>query len=256
MEDTAISLVNQFSYARPDTAASWLRDIARQAADFSQTLTVSGITDTLVSTYDRLGPVLSATQALETYREAFDEAGQTLGLNLEKPNLYLWEYAKRFLQLPVGGSQYIFQTDEVPFLQMVLHGAGELYGPYSNFSFYTQEDILRMVDYNLSPAFILSKLPSHLLSDTLSRDLYSTEFEQYKQLIFDIYTQVNAALSPVQGYEWVGRLVPENGLVVNTYEKGGDTAHVLIYYTESPVAWQGYGVPALSARTVKEGGAP
>jgi len=248
--------VTDFSYALPSLAARWLRDIARHAGGFSQSITVAGITDTLLSSYDRQGVTLTLQQSMAAYQEAMAEIAGEMQLNLVAPNVYLWPYASRFLQAPVGGSQYVFETDEVPFLQMVLRGSMEVYGPYSNFSFYTQEDILRMIDFNVSPAFILSRQPAHLLSETLSSGLYSTEFEQYRQLISRIYGQVNAALSEVQAYEWTGRSVPFAGLVVNEYRLGQDSARILINYTDSPQTHLGQAVPPQSAVVHKGGDGP
>ena len=248
--------VTDFAYALPSVAAGWLSGIARRAAGFSGSLTVSGITNTLLSSYDRTGISLDLKQSMVHLQDAFAEAALQVKLNLVSPNAYLWPYASRFLQAPVGGSQYVFETDEVPFLQMVLRGSMEVYGPYCNFSFYTKEDILRMIDYNLSPAFILSRQPAHLLSDTLSSDLYSTEYEQYRQLIAEIYHQVNGILSAVGDYAWTSRSVPRPGLVVNSYEKGDEVARVLINYTESNQTYQGQDIPPLSAVVQKGGSRP
>ena len=55
-------------------------------------------------------------------------------LNLVAPNKYLWKYTDRYLQSPVGTSQYVYETDTVPFLQMVLNGTMEVYAPYANLS--------------------------------------------------------------------------------------------------------------------------
>ena len=248
--------VTVFSFALPSQAAAWLTEIARHAQPFSRSLTVSGLSRVLTSSYDRRGVTLTLLDSILAYRDTLGQASRGLKLNLESPNLYLWEYASRFLQSPVGGSQYVFETDEVPFLQMVLHGTMEVYGPYSNFSFYTQEDILRMIDYNVSPSFILSRQPSHLLTDTLSSDLYSTEFEQYRLLINEIYHQVNGALSQVQGYKWSGRNVPQNGLVINEYSKGSESALVAINYTAVPLTFQGTVIPPQSAAVIREVSAP
>ena len=131
----------------------------------------------------------------------------------------LWKYTDRYLQMNVGNSQYIYETDAVPFLQMVLCGTMEMYAPYANFSFYTQDCILRMIDYNVCPSFILSKDPSWNLADTYSANLYSTEFALYEDKITDIYGQIN----------------------------GSQTRCVVINYTESSIVCRGITVPALSA---------
>ena len=71
-------------------------------------------------------------------------------------------------------SQYLIQTDTVPFLQIVLSGSMEVYATYANFSFYTETDILRMIDYNVYPSFILTHDPSYELISTNSSNFYST----------------------------------------------------------------------------------
>ncbi|HCA70585.1 MAG TPA: hypothetical protein DEP17_09435, partial [Lachnospiraceae bacterium] len=155
---------------------------------------------------------------------------------------------------PVTTSQHVFETDTVPFLQMVLNGTMEMYAPYANFSFYTQPDILRMIDYNLSPSFILSMEPSYHLASTPSAHLYSTEFDQYEGLVDEVYSQVNEALSQVAGYRWVKRKVLENGVIKNTYENGQDEKQILINYTEEPFVYEQDTIAPLSAfvRTGKE----
>jgi hypothetical protein len=105
----------------------------------------------------------------------------------------------------------------------------EMYGPYSNFSFYTDQDVLRMIDYNIYPNFVLTDNPAYLLTDTNSRNFYSTEYSLYEDLIESIYSRVNNALSPVLNADWVDREVLENGVILNTYSNG---VEIVINYKE------------------------
>lgn len=245
--------VTNFSYATPQKAVEWLNKLAKNAADFGGSLTVTELGSVLTSNWSRDGVLTTLTESIELYRDAFENISQDTTVNLETPNMYLWKYTDRFLQVPVGSSQYIYETDAIPFLQMVLHGTMELYAPYSNFSFYSQDCILRMIDYNISPSFILSKEPSWKLADTFSANLYSTEFSLYENLIENVYGQVNGVLSQVQGYEWTDRLVPENGVVVNVYQKGGEEKLVIINYTENEIIYNGTTVAAESAAVTGKG---
>ena len=238
-------------YALPSKTAEWIRKLSGKVSDYSESFTITGASNILTSTYDRNGVVSSLTDAEELIRNAVAAAGENMKINLVNPNQYLWEYTDRYLQAPVGTSQYVFETDSVPFLQMVLHGTMEVYGPYSNFSFYTDSDILRMIDYNISPSFIFTKEPSYLLADTVSSDMYSTEYEQYRNLAKKVYDGVNSVLSQIRGYEWTGREVPESGVIVNTYVKNGAKAQVIINYTDSDVNCLGTVTKALSASVVK-----
>lgn len=228
-ENTPVYL---FSYASPRNSAEWFNKQFKRFSPYSESMTVSGMSNILLSNYNSEGIVSTATEAITLFQETFEKASREVKLNFESPNMYLWKYTDRFLKSPVGTSQYVFETDAVPFLQMVLNGTMEVYAPYANFSFYTQDDILRMIDYNLSPSFILSEEPSHYLSSTPSAELYSTEFIQYKSLIDDVYSQINGVLSQVIGYTWTGRAVLENGVIINTYRNGTDIRKIVINYTE------------------------
>ena len=219
-----------FSYATPEKTAEWTRLLADRTSDFTGSLTLTEMPHVLTSNWSRDGVITSLTESVELYRKTLEEIGQETRLNLENPNSYLWKYTDRYLQAPVGSSQFIFETDTVPFLQMVLHGTMEMYAPYANFSFYTQDCILRMIDYNIFPSFILSKEPSYKLGDTFSANYYSTEYTLYEELIGTVYGQINDVLSQVQGFEWTDRTVPEDGVVINSYRRGEETREVVINY--------------------------
>ena len=239
-----------FSYGTPEKTASWTGQFAQKAGAFSNSVTLTEMPHVLTSNWNRDGVVTGLTEAIELYRETLEEIGQEKTLNLEKPNMYLWKYTDRYLQAPVGSSQFIFETDTVPFLEMVLHGTMEVYAPYANFSFYTKDCILRMIDYNVSPSFVLSKEPSYKLGDTFLANYYSTEYTLYEGMIADIYSQVNSVLSQVQGFEWTARHVPEDGVVINSYGKDGAYKYVIINYTEHEVTYQGTTVMPESAAVV------
>jgi len=243
--------VKLFSYATPEKTAEWTKKLVEKAGEGSESFTLSGISNVLVSTFDRNGVVTSATEAISLYQETLAGLNENTKLNLSNPNMYLWQYTDRYLQMPVGTSQYVFETDTVPFLQMILYGTMEMYAPYSNFSFYTESDILKMIDYNMSPSFILSEEPSYLLADTASADLYSTEFSQYEEMIVSIYSKVNAVLSETKGYEWTNRTVFANGVICNTYEKDGKTMQVVINYTENNVTYSGTVIEGLTAKIIR-----
>ena len=237
--------VNTFGFATPEKTAEWTRVFAANAADHSEALTLSGVTNVLNSHWSRTGCETSLTDAVRLYAETLESI--PLKLNLENPNLYLWPYTDKYLQMPVGNSWYIYETDSVPFLQMVLNGTMEMIAPYANFSFYTRDCVLRMIDYNVSPSFILSREASWNLADSFSSSLYSTEYDLYRELIRSVYGEINSVLRQVRGYEWTEREVPQNGIVINTYRRGTERKRIIINYTENSVTVDGLAVPAMSA---------
>ncbi len=125
----------------------------------------------------------------------------------------------------------------------------EMYAPYSNFSFYTPKDVLRMIDYNTYPSFVLSQDPAYNLALTNANRYYSTEYTEYKSLIVSIYKDVDRSLSEVIGAKWIDRQVLENGVILNVYDNG---KKILINYTESAATINGKIFQAMSATVIRE----
>lgn len=264
--------VTEYGYALPEKSAEWLKDLYDSVGTYSDSFTIDGISNKLISSYT--SNVNKRTTVEDTIK-LYQDAVQTIKdkgtkVNMVNPNKYMWKYTDRYLQSPIGTSQYVYETDTVPFLQMVLHGTMEVYAPYANFSFYSNDDMLRMIDYNASPSFVLTKEPSYLLSATASADYYSTEYEQYKELISTIYTTVNEPLSQVVDYNWDSRTVftwdgsklvqkvdeedgTTGGVIANQYSKDGTIKTIIINYTDENIVVNGVTIAATSAGVVEGG---
>jgi hypothetical protein len=241
--------VQEISFARPHRSADWFTQQAKKAAAIGAlSVTADGITNRLLSHWGR-SDAISTSETIDLYERTFASSPLPI-INAKTPNQYLWKYTDRFLDTPVLPTQYILQTDTVPFLQLVLHGTMEMYAPYANFSFYTQRDILRMIDYNVYPSFALTHEPAHLLSSTNSLKYFSTEYEVYRDIIKHVYTEVSAALSQVKGREWLDRKVLAEGVVLNEYSGG---IKILINYTDYVYPYAGITVNALSAALIQDG---
>lgn len=246
--------VTEYGYADPNKTAQWMEKLYNSLGKEGSSFTIDGASDILLSTHSNDGKSTTVSDTIGLYQNTLSgikEKGAML--NLVNPNQYLWQYTDRYLQSPVGTSQYVYETDTVPFLQMVLNGTMEVYAPYSNFSFYSQKDMLKMIDYNISPSFVLTQEPSYLLAATTSADFYSTEFNQYEEIVKNIYKTVNEPLSQVIGYKWVNRTVLEDGVIANEYEKDGQAKTIIINYTEDEMTVNGVSIAPLSVQ-VTEGG--
>ncbi|MBN2882405.1 MAG: hypothetical protein JXN10_02680, partial [Clostridia bacterium] len=206
-------------YARPEISAEWLEDqLGKIEKTGAQSHTILGMTSLLISEHGR--KPMTEEKVVELYQSVLQDASKEYEMNLTAPNKYLWPYTDRFLQAPVYHSQFLINSEAVPFIQLVLNGTMEVFGPYSNFSFFGEKDILHMIDFNVYPSFVLTQEGSYLLSATNSQNFYSTEYTQYKDVIENIYKKVNAALGSVMDANWTGRKILSEGVVVNSYSDG------------------------------------
>ncbi|MGC8820781.1 MAG: DUF5696 domain-containing protein [Fervidobacterium sp.] len=171
------------------------------------------------------------SEALELVKNVLKSISQDNKLYLYTPNDYAWQYTKGFLEIPMNNSQYLFESDTVPFLQIVLSGIIDYYVPYVNNSFFSRSDILKSIEYGALPSFILTWLDNYRLKKTPLWDYPSTKFNDWKRKIIDVYNEVNSALKDIRGYAIVDRIVLEPGVVRVTYEN--DVSIVVNYTDES-----------------------
>ena len=232
---------------RTDRATAIIRDFA-DTFDFMESMTLMGITNQLFSQHNR-GATYTVTENIELITSAFRDISKNMLINAHTPNQYLWAYTDRFMNTPMFSSQFLATTDTVPFLQLVLHGTMDMFSPHVNFSFYSDSDVLRMIDYNVFPSFLFTMEPSFMLAQTNSAHLFSTEFAQYENLLYDVYSKVNDILRLTAGAEWINRKVPYPGIVINTYSNG---LKVVINYTSEDIEILGFTINALSARGIQD----
>ncbi|MBM7097904.1 hypothetical protein JSY36_19465 [Bacillus sp. H-16] len=231
------------------------REHAQQdAADFADHqishLAVGTSAGTLFSDFNTNRTMNREGMAVE-YDDIFGELGSNLdSLSFYQPNDYMWSHMDRYLDVPMYSSNYSFVTDTVPFIQIVLRGYIPYYAPYSNFFYNQDEEVLRMIEYGAYPSFYLTKEPSHLLRDTPSRDLYTSEFSVWESEIVRQYELVQESLGRVEGETIVSRDVHDYGVVEVTYSNG---ISILVNYTSEAYTVDGHEVEATAFKVLDRG---
>lgn len=202
-------------------------------------------------TVDELGSILYGEMLLDAQQDreqvktlvlqSLEEMGN--GLTLYRPNDYLLGVTAAYRNAPMSSSRYSFETDSVPFVQLVLSGSMMLYAPYANQSFYTEMDVLKCVEYNAYPSFLLTGSDSKELTGTPSQEYFSTCFDDWKETAVSIYQRIHGVLQNVHGQAMMNHQVLAEGIVRVDYEKGS----ILINYTDSAVTVDGVTVDAVDA---------
>lgn len=170
------------------------------------------------------------------------------GLNIYffTPNSYTWKYSRGNLNTPMNNSQYLFETDTVPFLQIVLSGNVEYYTPYINNSFFSKTDILKAIEYGAYPSFIVTWVDNYVIKETPLWDYPSTKFEDWQQEIIRIYQEMSEALNPVLDSKIVDRKVLESGIVKVDYE---NNRSIIVNYTQNSFIYGDILIKPLSYRS-------
>lgn len=164
------------------------------------------------------------------------------GLLLDGANFHLLKYAKALMDIPVSNSQYIYETDSVPFLQMVLRGSKEYYAPYANQGFYSNASMLKMIEYGAYPSFIVTGADNFSLNETPLENYFSLNYVDWEEKMEEVYEQVNGALKYVQGASMTLHNTEAEGVYCVSYDNG--IKLYVNYNNEDFVTENGMSVPA------------
>ena len=167
-----------------------------------------------------------------------------------RPNQYLWRYADRFFDLPVSNSQILYESDCVPFLQIVLSGCAELYGGAINTSSYSSERMLRQIEYGMAPSFVVTGCESQELYNTAQESYFSTGFADWRAQIVESYQTVSEGLSSVWGRAIVSHRCLKNGLIRVEYDNG---VCIFLNYTDASLTAEGVSVQPGSFKVIQGG---
>lgn len=166
------------------------------------------------------------------------------------PNQYLWQYVDKAYDLPAVNSQILYESDCVPFLQIVLSGCVEMYGGAINTSSYSAERLLRQIEYGMAPSFAVTGCESIELYNTAQSAYFSTCYTDWQPRIEEGYRTISRGLSAVWGHSIVTHRCVQPGLIRVGYDNG---VSIYLNYTDKPLTADGVTVGA-GGFVVTEGG--
>ena len=216
---------------------------------FMRNIALSGLSTQLFSDYRR-NRTIHRNDMIDEIQTILETAGRHTGwMPLYTPNAYALKYADAVYDVPMHTSRFIYQTDTVPFIQIVLSGSIAYFAPAMNFGTNTVEEILRHIDFGAYPSYVLTQEYSSKLASTNLNNIYSSRYDDLKPYIINSYLAINDILKSVQGKSIEKRIIPEDGIVIVGYEGGTE---IVINYTGQGFIHRGQRVEPLSAQIVKE----
>lgn len=205
-------------------------------------LAVEGISNTLFSSSSR-GSFMTRYDCAADYESTLASIDENTNLILQQPFAYLWNYTDAFLDMPLGSSDYMYVDEEVPFLSMVLKGVIPMYSDYVNFEANKTEFFLQMIESGVYPSFYITYENSSALIYTNSSDLYSTEYNTYKDTIIEYDEKLREVAGMVDGALIIRHEKLDNGVTVVTYDNG---VAIYVNYSGQEQTAGGVTVPAMS----------
>ncbi len=137
-------------------------------------------------------------------------------------NDYAIRYADDLINVPTGHNSYYGVDVEVPFYEMVYHGAVDYCGDAINLSDnYDIDDItLRLIEYGAAPHFTFTYEEANDMKYTGLNSLYSTTYTNWIDTAKTVYENVNSALKNVRGAAIIKHETDASGIKKVTYSNG------------------------------------
>lgn len=159
----------------------------------------------------------------------------------EGGNQYMLAYADRLYNIPITSSSTNLSDEDVPFLQMIIHGSI----PYSSNAynlFYDNElQKLQWIEYGCMPYFELTAERTSSLKYTNYNHLYTSYYGDWLDDAVSLYEEFNATLSGTWNSSIEQHTRLSKNLVKIVYQSGKT---VYVNYSENSVTADGYDIPA------------
>ncbi len=205
-------------YLKPELAMEYLQKQAAVLQEHGLAMAIDG-GDLLYGEY-LVGEFVSREDMKDRLSDSYQEMAASGGLTLFNPNQYLLKYTSVYRNTPVSGSQDLYETDSVPFLQLVLSGNMTMVAPYANHGFYSKIDLLKSIEYNVYPSYLLTEADNLDLAETTLADESSTKFTNWAATIEASYQFVTDVLNQVQGQKMLNHTRINETVFAVTYENG------------------------------------
>ncbi|WP_261134275.1 DUF5696 domain-containing protein [Bacillus sp. Marseille-Q3570] len=194
---------------------------------------------------------LSREESASKYAELADTFSKSVDrVAFYQPNDYLFKYSDEIFSIPMSSSRYAYETDSVPFLQIVMHGSIDYYTTFSNYHADPKKQLLRMIEYGAYPSFYLTHEPSWKLQNTPSKDLFTSSYEDWSEDVVSQYKLVNKALKKVQNASIEDRKVIELGVVEVTYS---NDVKIIVNYNTKEMEVNDHKIGALDFKLIEGG---
>ncbi len=171
-------------------------------------------------------------------KEIHDSGVKTVASYASDIYLSVLDYADEVF---VETTSYQFVTDTVPFYQIVLSGYLPMISNSLNVHGYSDEDILKLIEYNIYPKFYVMDATYDEISDTdiANKMILPATFDYIKEECLETYNQVNNVLGEVINEEIINHEVIAKNVVAVTYS---NNKKIIINYSNTDFNYEGTNV--------------
>lgn len=231
---------------RPDYMPATARKVVSKMADKVEGITLEALGNTVYSSFGKRG--ISRTQAGALWQEALSTLAEGFErLTAHTALAYAFPWIDQVDETPMASSRFDVMDEDIPFYQLVTHGAMVLYTEPINEQGNVQTTLLKTIEYGMYPSWQVITGDTSLLAGTDYASWYAASLKDWREEIIAVDEQMTL-LCQYADMQMIGHQKVSDTLAVTTYANGD---MVLVNYDDAAAWYQGIEVPA-SGWAIKE----
>lgn len=224
----------------PDKVPEAARKLAENLSGQVDGVSLSMLGNTVYSSFGKTG--ISRTSAGMYWQQALETlSGKIQTLSAKTASAYAFPYMEQVDATPCASSRFEVTDMEIPFYQMVTHGAMVLYTEPANEDGNVRKALLRAIEYGMYPSWRVIAGDTALLSGTDYASWHAASLDAWREEIKNTAAWM-APLGVYAGMQMTGHEQVTATLSVTTYANGD---MVLVNYGSEDAEHLGVTVPAL-----------
>lgn len=224
----------------PDKVPEAARKLAENLSGQVDGVSLSMLGNTVYSSFGKTG--ISRTSAGMYWQQALETlSGKIQTLSAKTASAYAFPYIEQVDATPCASSRFEVTDMEIPFYQMVTHGAMVLYTEPANEDGNVRKALLRAIEYGMYPSWRVIAGDTALLSGTDYASWHAASLDAWREEIKNTAAWM-APLGVYAGMQMTGHEQVTATLSVTTYANGD---MVLVNYGSADAEHLGVTVPAL-----------
>lgn len=224
----------------PDKVPEAARKLAENLSGQVDGVSLSMLGNTVYSSFGKTG--ISRTSAGMYWQQALETlSGKIQTLSAKTASAYAFPYIEQVDATPCASSRFEVTDMEIPFYQMVTHGAMVLYTEPANEDGNVRKALLRAIEYGMYPSWRVIAGDTALLSGTDYASWHAASLDAWCEEIKNTAAWM-APLGVYAGMQMTGHEQVTATLSVTTYANGD---MVLVNYGSEDAEHLGVTVPAL-----------
>lgn len=224
----------------PDKVPDAARKLAENLSGQVDGVSLSMLGNTVYSSFGKTG--ISRTSAGMYWQQALETlSGKIQTLSAKTASAYAFPYIEQVDATPCASSRFDVTDMEIPFYQMVTHGAMVLYTEPANEDGNVRKALLRAIEYGMYPSWRVIAGDTALLSGTDYASWHAASLDAWREEIKNTAAWM-APLGVYAGMQMTGHEQVTATLSVTTYANGD---MVLVNYGSEDAEHLGVTVPAL-----------